>query len=330
MVRKFGTASGRLLVAFGLLAGMLVGPDSIANAQGCNVVNVETVIPPDNFGQTVYVSLLSTQGAVETTCMASFPYPPSGETDTVQEKCAQLENAVATQCSGAQFGTVDDCMANAKFQVFDVNFLATLSLGISNDPNMFSQTGDGQAIPDYEGDRIVNSCGGPGYGSNGAFGGEATGVKIREENASSGVIVFLDVFLTDTVNLPPDPPVLDRELTSIVASSPGDSALTLVSAVAADLQDQIANDPAIAGLITVGQNGRTLEIRTSETGLAVAGVFMSNDTGITSSSIGGTVEGLATLTAPHATTPALGGFGIALCSLLLGGGAWMVLRRRPA
>lgn len=326
---KIETSLSRLLAALGLLSASLIGFSGVANAQGCNVVNVETVIPPDNFGHSVYISLVSEEGSVTTSCKASFPYPASGETDTIEEKCAELEDAVATQC-GPQYGTVDDCAANATFQAFDVNFLATLSLGISNDPTIFSQTGNGQAIPDYEGDRITNSCGGEGFGSMGTFGGEATGAKLVEESASSGVIVELAVFETDTVNLPPDPPAFDRSFVSTVSSSSGDSASMLVAAAASDLASQIASDSEVADIISVNADGRSMVARTTAADIALSLVFMSNDEGITSSSVGGSLSGIQRVASSFTPIPALSGYALALYGILLLTAAWLTLRRRSA
>jgi len=311
-----------------LLVGSLFAFTGAAHAQGCNVVNVETVIPPDNFSQTVYVHLASDQGGgVITECTASFVYPPSGETDTVNEKCQMLVNAVAAQC-GPPFGTVDDCAANAKFQVFDANFLATMSLGISNNAAVFTQTGAGQAIPDYEGDRIVNSCGGPNFGSDGAFAGVANGVKIREENPTSGIIVFLDLVSIDTMNQPPNPPVFLHRFQSSVESQPGDSATTLVATAVADLQSQIAADPNFGSLVSVAQNGQRLEARSLVGGIGVGAIMMSNDGGITSGTTGGSMAGLDALTAPPIGTPAVGVYGLALLALLLLLSGWIGLHYR--
>ena len=273
------------------------------------MVTSQTVLPPDQ-PATVYVNLISTcGGAIVKQCHPSFPI--AGFL-TMEEKCCALVHAIQNdpQCQAAGYCvSINDCLQNRKFKVMDSCPGAVLSMGISNNPAVFSQEGPGP-IPDYEEEIITPGCtdpdGIPGNAddivSEVNFHGPATGQPIA----------------------PGEPPHVEMDVTggptaahAEVTTFPGEPA----TQVAAQLAQQLNQQGVPAALV---RGGRSIQIK-QPAGSRLAGGPIgvgvgTSDDGITADSqIGPSfAEAIPTLSE--------WGFILAM-TLLLGVGAWKLLRR---
>ncbi len=174
---------------------------------GCAGVKVTTVLPPDQCKDDVYVTIRSLcKGKLIKECRAQFDLPGGDPTNpilcaefwTLQDKCRALVRAIRKDCTPSGYAVEEHCDENPPyFIVRDVTCPGSqVVLGISNDPNIFNQGGQGQPIPDYEAEIIEPLCDDPADPSDDPvvdiiLKGTANGVKIVEEMASSTVAIVL-------------------------------------------------------------------------------------------------------------------------------------------
>jgi len=176
---------------------------SCTSTNNCNTVTSQTILTPDNAGVTVYANLRSTCHGVDLKgCKAAFVIT-TAQAASQTAKCQGIVDALNSAnsgCASAGYMVTNNCATNQTFIVTDpVCTGSVLSLGISNNPNIFDQEGQGP-IPDYEEEiitpgcineyprapidqSIVHQC---------TFGGTANGVGI-EPNETSHVDLHVDL-----------------------------------------------------------------------------------------------------------------------------------------
>ncbi len=120
-------------------------------------VTVQTLQPPAQ-DATVYVRLssLCTATGAGAFCNGSFAVYPGMP---VSLKCQAIADAIANNCSAAGYAvTENDCRLAASLTASNVGCPATqFALGLSNDPAIFDQTGQGP-LPDGESDSITGTA----------------------------------------------------------------------------------------------------------------------------------------------------------------------------
>jgi hypothetical protein len=122
-------------------------------------VTVKTQKAPDH-EDTVYLrmSSLCTATGAGAFCSGSFPVDP---TMTTSRKCQAIADAIANDCSAAGYVvTMNDCQLESTLVASNLGCPATpFALGLSNDPAIFDQTGQG-TLPDGENEKITgtSSC----------------------------------------------------------------------------------------------------------------------------------------------------------------------------
>jgi hypothetical protein len=121
-------------------------------------VTVQTLQPPVQ-DATVYIRLssLCTATGAGAFCSGSFAVY-SGM--PVSQKCQAIADAIANNCSAAGYAvTVNDCQLAASLTASNLGCPATpFALGLSNDPTVFDQTGQGP-LPDGESESTTGKTG---------------------------------------------------------------------------------------------------------------------------------------------------------------------------
>ena len=112
---------------------------------------------------------------------------------TEEEKCKLLAESIQNDPACHCYDVVETCDIDRKFKVTDPCPCVTTELGISNDKLIFTQTGQGQALPDYEAEIIEITCADPTprqptsgdeIVSHLTLGGVANGIPIVENESS--------------------------------------------------------------------------------------------------------------------------------------------------
>jgi hypothetical protein len=284
----------------------------------CNKVKSETVLPPDKVA-TVYVTLRSSCGGVVTkSCTSSFPI--GNALWTKEQKCQALVTAITgnAACTAAGYTiTSNTCAADRKFTASDLTCGGSLlSLGISNDPDIFSQAIAGQPIPDYEAELITPGCtdvdsssgNGNDIENQVTLGGTSNGVPIAPAEPAH---VEMIVDLTPNGGIVHTAEVITGPISPTI---PVMSAESIASLLAAQLRTQ-----GVPGVECVGRN-----IRVSQP-------HPGNPIGV---GIGTSDEGIVTDTQVVESDPGAGAiptlstWGMILLVSLMGGTAFWILRRR--
>jgi hypothetical protein len=145
-------------------------PASCTSANSCNNVSSKTILPPDlGVGATVYETVrTSCACSAVKSCTSSFVVT-SGMTTTT--KCTALVNAINNNpaCTGIGYSVApadNNCATTQTFVVRDTCAGGVLSLGISNNPNVFTQESTSapgilvnqHPLPDYEEEIITPGC----------------------------------------------------------------------------------------------------------------------------------------------------------------------------
>lgn len=271
----------RFVLACLLLAGAFVATPVAAQNdctnQGCNSTSITAVLFPDRQA-TVYVNLRTLCGStVLKSCQVNFLSPPTLDP---RLKCEELVTALSQgDCldSGYEVTTNRCDVAPPTFVVTDPDFPQSfVEVGITCDPNVFTQTGQGQPICDYEGDVIT-----PGNVLTGetcvsddtvvtdvTFRGTATGDPIVTSIPSTPHVSVL-------VGQRDQPPIAVEILTA-----PGIPDRELAQAFGERLRNLgVSVEP-------VG-DGRTLRLRSEAPGRVVGIGAATDDTGITFATISG-------------------------------------------
>jgi hypothetical protein len=119
-------------------------------------VTVRTTQPPVQ-DATVYLRLssLCTATGAGAFCSGSFAVYPGM---SVSQKCQAIADAISNNCSPAGYAvTENDCRLAATLTASNLGCPQTeFALGLSNDPGVFDQTGQGP-LPDGESDRITGT-----------------------------------------------------------------------------------------------------------------------------------------------------------------------------
>ncbi len=162
-------------------------------------VTVQTVQPPVR-DATVYVRLssLCTATGVVAACAGSFVVYPGMP---ISQKCQAIADAISNNCSSAGYAvTENDCRLEATLTASNLGCPATeFALGLSNDPAVFDQTGQGP-LPDGESDSttgIAGSCTpmpGPVSNLRLATPGDGGDIQLTWDDATNadGYVVFSD------------------------------------------------------------------------------------------------------------------------------------------
>jgi hypothetical protein len=283
-----------------LLAAALLTLTARTAAAACNEVNSQTILPPDRSDASTVTFVTVYRKCNAPTffkqCVASF-HPLS--TWSEANKCHALRDAVmnSPDCQALQFAVKapDNCpfapLGNNSFTVVDndanpdcANF--ELSLGISNDPNQFSQTGAGQDIPDYEAELIKPACGvepgGAPLQNQITVGGAATGVAIV-----SGQPASVQAFVSTSSGLK----------NAKVQTTAGMPASAVVSQLVQKLQALGVNAAPVTGEsgIPADVAARMLRVTQPSQGTPVGVAIQTSDTGLTTASHTGTAAGLKSL-----------------------------------
>ena len=273
-------ALSALLLLLGSVPGL--AQDGCTNV-GCNSSTVTSVLFPDT-PATVYVNLRTVCGSqILKSCQVNFLSPP---TLNPQEKCAELVLALRSgSCLAAGYEvSVDQCAASPPMLVVTdpEHPQSLIEVGITCDPNVFSQTGQGQPICDYEGDIIT-----PGDQTTGlqcmSDGAQATEVTVRGTATGNQIVTsmpstprFSILVMREGQNVP---------VAVEVFTAPGMSDQQIVA--------QAAEQLLAMGLpVQVLNDGRTVRLNQELPGNPVAFGAATNDTGITHAIIGGQADQL--------------------------------------
>jgi len=162
-------------------------------------VTVQTLQPPAR-DATVYLrlsSLCTATGALAA-CNGSFAVYPGMP---VSLKCQAIADAISNNCSAAGYAvTENDCRLAASLTASNVGCPATeFALGLSNDPAVFDQTGEGP-LPDGESESTTGTAGNcapmPGAVSNlrpaAPNGGEEIQLAWDDATNADDYVVFSD------------------------------------------------------------------------------------------------------------------------------------------
>jgi hypothetical protein len=290
----------------------------VADGNGCNQVTSQTVLRPDlaSPSSKVFINLMNRCNNVVKRCQPSLVPQSSWST---QEKCRALASAIRQdpQCQANGYViSSDDCAQSSTFTVADPTCpSSTLSLGISCDPAIFTQTGSGQTpICDYEADVITSGCNNP-VGTPVPFDdvlsqvtlrGTATGAPISS-GASPGVQLIASI---------------NGEPRSIkVPTSSGMPAAEVARRLASQFQDQ-----GLPCSFLAPSSIRCLHTSTSGANLRLGLAVGVNDLGITAGNITGDVTQINGVPVPSSTEWGL----MILGGLLVGATAWHLSRREAA
>ncbi len=280
---------GRLGTAVVALCGLLlvagVGPalaqDDCTNV-GCNSTSITAVLFPDTQA-TVYVNLRTICGSeVLNSCQVNFLSPPTLDPAL---KCEELVEALSQgDCLAAGYEvSANLCtIAPPALVVTDPDFPQSLvEVGITCDPNVFTQTGQGQPICDYEGDVITP-------------GDKATGVAcISDGSLATDVTVRGTATGTEIVTTIPSTPHFSI-LLELGRDQPPINVQVLTGSGMSD--EQIVQQAAeqIQGLgvrVELLNDGKTLRLSREEPGSPPIGIgAATNDLGITHATVGGQAD----------------------------------------
>lgn len=280
----------RLPIAGVLLAGLLLtgalapiaAQDGCTN-ENCNSVSITSVLFPDRQA-TVYVNLRTLCGSeVLKSCQVNFLSPPTLDPKL---KCAELVDALSHgDCFSAGYEVSTDLCATAppRFVVTDPDFPQSfVEVGITCDPNVFTQTGDGQPICDYEGDVIT-----PGDVTTGATcssdDSTATDVTFRGTTTGSPIVTSIPStpHVSVLVSRGQEPPVSVQVLTH-----PGMTDTDLAKLAAERLRGMGVRVEQI-------RDGRTLRLSGDGPGAFSGFGAATDDTGITFATLSGQVGTLS-------------------------------------
>lgn len=322
---------------------------SVAHAQatGCAEASSQTIARPQGAtpDSIVKISLQQTCGSnlVPTKCSGTFV--PTSDM-SIQAKCEALANAVrlSAQCAhpidGVDAGftiSADNCgAAPTGAAVFTVkgpcpaaNSFQSLSLGIANNPNAFSEETDGGApLPDYEAEIITPGCTGaalpPGGAAAAALAPAAAPTLLTSEFALSGTAMGIPIVsgVTPMISAFVDRSANGGQITEFdVPTTPGMSVQTIVTQLNQKLQ----------------ANGVSCSLKNTSLGVPFA-VICSQPTsgkpfgfGILTSDIGVGWGNMAIAPPIVPPTPALPAWALLLLACGLGGaGCLWILRSRAA
>lgn len=300
----------------------------------CNQVTSKTVLAPDTFrAWDVYETVQTTCGpSVVKSCKASFhinandPNFAIGDPNARINKCKALANAISgsAACTAAGY-TIDPnaCATTQTFKITDSCAGGSISLGISNDPNIISQEGDDpnkpHPIPDYEAELITPGCKHPDPNSPApnanddvqhvlVLAGPASGEALSPiEPAHVELVIASDPNNPTTIELP---------------TRAGESAEGLAGRLGGELARQGIKFQCV---------GRTLRLQADFMGTSAADslAFGTFDTGIRFSNSSGPRSALPNAATQSSAIPTLSEWGlIILAALLLIGGSLLVLRKR--
>jgi hypothetical protein len=120
-------------------------------------VTVQTLSPPTSSAHVfVKLSSLCTATGASAICGGSFLVAPGM---SVQAKCQALADTVTNSCVAAGYAvTANACSSSGSFTTKNIGCPPTpFALGISNNPNVFDQAGQGP-LPDGESESTTGTC----------------------------------------------------------------------------------------------------------------------------------------------------------------------------
>ena len=279
---RSGTAAVALCGVL-LIAG--IGPafaqDDCTNV-GCNSTSITSVLFPDTQA-TIYVNLRTICGSgVLNSCQVNFLSPPTLDPKL---KCEELVEALSQgDCLAAGYEvSANLCtISPPALVVTDPDFPQSLvEVGITCDPNVFTQTGQGQPICDYEGDVIT-----PGDKATGAAcisdGSVAVDVTIRGTATGEEIVTTIPStpHFSVLLELQRDQPPINLQV--LTGNGMSDQEIVQLAA------EQILG---LGVRVEVLNDGKTLRLSREEPGAPPIGIgAATNDVGITHAVVGGQTD----------------------------------------
>jgi len=270
------------LVALLLIAGVApaLAQDGCTNV-GCNSTTITSVLFPDT-SATIYVNLRTLCGdQILNSCQVNFPSPPTLDP---MLKCEELVKALSQgDCLSAGYEvSANLCgIAPPALVVTDPDApQALVEVGITCDPNVFSQTGQGQPICDYEGDVIT-----PGDKATGALcnsdGQLATDVTVRGTATGSPIVTTIPStpHFAILVDLRGDQPPVNVQ----ILTAPGMSDERIAQLAAEQIR-------ALGVSVESLNGGKTLRLSGDAAGFSVGAGAATNDLGLTFATVGGQAD----------------------------------------